>query len=114
MIGRRYGRYVSQTYLQTGTLRERRFKSQLVDSDAYLLACSRYIVLNPVRAGMVEMVQRYLIRLTIVVRLHGDSSEHPDIEASGHPRLPPLASCTARQRRPVTIVSMPRRVPVPS
>ena len=31
-----------------------RFKSVLVDKQAYLLELSRYIVLNPVRAGMVE------------------------------------------------------------
>lgn len=38
---------------RTGTLWEGRFKSCLVDSDGYFLACSRYIELNPVRAWMV-------------------------------------------------------------
>jgi putative transposase len=31
---------------------EGRFKSSLVDSEGYVLACYRYIELNPVRAGM--------------------------------------------------------------
>ena len=38
---------------RTGTLWEGRYKSCLVDSDGYFLACSRYIELNPVRAWMV-------------------------------------------------------------
>lgn len=38
---------------RTGTLWEGRYKACLVDSDHYLLACMRYIELNPVRAWMV-------------------------------------------------------------
>jgi REP element-mobilizing transposase RayT len=36
-----------------GHLFQGRFKAIVVDRDAYLLALSRYVVLNPVRAGMV-------------------------------------------------------------
>ena len=32
---------------------------QLIDSEGYLLACSRYIELNPVRAGMVDHPGEY-------------------------------------------------------
>jgi putative transposase len=32
---------------------EGRFRSSLIDADHYLLACQRYIELNPVRAGLV-------------------------------------------------------------
>ena len=53
-VGRRYCRYVNRVYGRTGALFEGRFKSSLVDSEAYLLACMRYIELNPVRAGMVD------------------------------------------------------------
>ena len=53
-IGRKYVRYVNHTYRRSGTLWEGRFKAGLVDSEAYLLTCMRYIELNPVRAGMVE------------------------------------------------------------
>jgi putative transposase len=38
---------------RVGHLFQGRFKAILVDRDAYLLELSRYIVLNPVRAGMV-------------------------------------------------------------
>jgi putative transposase len=51
-VGRRYVRYVNHVYRRSGTLWEGRYKSTLIDSDRYLLICSRYIELNPVRAGM--------------------------------------------------------------
>lgn len=53
-LGRSYVRYVNQTYGRTGTLWEGRFKSSIIDSERYFLTVSRYIELNPIRAGMVE------------------------------------------------------------
>lgn len=58
-LGRRYVYYVNKTYRRTGTLWEGRYKSSLVDSDAYLLTCMRYIELNPVRASMVNHPGEY-------------------------------------------------------
>ncbi len=58
-IGRRYVRTLNAKYGRTGTLWEGRYKSCLVDSDGYLLACLRYIELNPVRAAMVEQPEHY-------------------------------------------------------
>jgi putative transposase len=58
-VGRRYVRYVNQVYRRSGTLWEGRFKSALIDSGRYLLTCSRYIELNPVRARMVEQPGEY-------------------------------------------------------
>lgn len=52
-VGRRYVRYFNDTYQRSGTLWEGRYKSALVQSERYLLACMVYIDLNPVRAGMV-------------------------------------------------------------
>ncbi len=52
-LGRRYVRYFNRQYHRTGTLWEGRFKSSIIESDRYLLACYRYIESNPVRAGMV-------------------------------------------------------------
>ena len=52
-IGRRYVQYINMTYQRTGTLWEGRYRASLVEAEAYLLACYRYIELNPVRAGMV-------------------------------------------------------------
>ncbi len=52
-LGRRYVRYVNRTYGRTGTLWEGRYKSTILDSERYVLACHRYIEANPVRAFMV-------------------------------------------------------------
>jgi putative transposase len=53
-LGQRYVQYVNRTYRRSGTLWEGRYRSSLIQEDAYLLACQRYIELNPVRAGMVS------------------------------------------------------------
>jgi len=53
-LGRRYVQYVNRSYQRVGTLWESRHKASLVDAKNYLLACYRYIELNPVAAGMVE------------------------------------------------------------
>ena len=58
-LGRRYVRAFNARHSRTGTLWEGRYKSCLVDSDRYLLACLRYIELNPVRAAMVELPWDY-------------------------------------------------------
>ena len=52
-LGQRYVQYINRTYHRSGTLWEGRFRSCLVGEEAYLLACYRYIKLNPVRAAMV-------------------------------------------------------------
>ena len=51
-IGRRYVRVINTVHGRSGSLWEGRFKSSLIDSEAYLLTCHRYIELNPVRAGL--------------------------------------------------------------
>ena len=58
-LGRRYVGSFNARYQRTGTLWEGRFKSALVDSERYALACYRYIELNPVRAGMVATAGDY-------------------------------------------------------
>lgn len=58
-VGRRYVRYVNASICRTGTLWEGRYKASLVDSERYVLACYRYIELNPVRAGMVASPDEY-------------------------------------------------------
>lgn len=50
----RYSQWFNWRYGRVGHLFQGRFKSSLVQSDEYLLAVSRYIVLNPVRAGLVD------------------------------------------------------------
>ena len=58
-IGRYYVQYFNFQYQRTGTLWEGRYKATLLDSEGYLLTCSRYIELNPVRADMVKNPSEY-------------------------------------------------------
>ncbi len=58
-VGRYYVQYFNYHYQRTGTLWEGRYKATLIDSENYLLTCSRYIELNPVRAGMVAHPSEY-------------------------------------------------------
>ena len=53
-LGRHYVGQLNARHRRTGTLWEGRCKSCLVDSDGYLLQCSRYSDLNPVRARMTD------------------------------------------------------------
>lgn len=52
-LGRRYVGWFNARHQRTGTLWEGRFRAAVVDSERYLLACMRYIELNPVRAAIV-------------------------------------------------------------
>jgi putative transposase len=49
-----YTQASNRRHRRVGHLFQGRFKAILVDRDAYLLELSRYVVLNPVRAGMVD------------------------------------------------------------
>jgi putative transposase len=59
-IGRRYVPYFNRRNERTGPLWEGRFRSCIVESARYVLACYRYIELNPVRAAMVGHPAAYL------------------------------------------------------
>ena len=58
-LGRRYVQYINRFYRRTGSLWEGRYKSSIVQAETYLLACYRYIELNPVRADMVADPGQY-------------------------------------------------------
>lgn len=58
-VGCRFARLMNLRWGRTGTLFEGRFRSSLVQSEAYLLTCMRYIELNPVRAGIVRHPSDY-------------------------------------------------------
>lgn len=52
--------YMNRKYGRTGSLWEGRFRSSLVQAEDYLLACYRYIEMNPVRASLVRHPRDYL------------------------------------------------------
>ncbi|MBL8495210.1 MAG: transposase [Rhodocyclaceae bacterium] len=58
-LGQRYVQYINRSYRRSGTLWEGRFRSCLTQTEDYVLACYRYIELNPVRAAMVSKPQDF-------------------------------------------------------
>ena len=86
-LGQCYVQSVNKRLERSGTLWEGRFHSCMVQSDSYVLACYRYIELNPVRAGMVMAPHEY--RWSSYVEnagcnLTGLVQSHPAYEALGH------------------------------
>lgn len=58
-LSARQGRRVNRLEGRIGTLWSGRFRSSVVDTDEYLLACLRYVELNPVDARMVNRPEDY-------------------------------------------------------
>jgi putative transposase len=58
-LGQRYVQYFNRRHERTGTLWEGRYRSCIAQSAEYVLACYRYIELNPVRAGMADHPTSY-------------------------------------------------------
>lgn len=54
-----YTQQFNQSHQRVGHLFQGRYKAILVERDSYLLTLCRYVVLNPVRAGMVEDIEAY-------------------------------------------------------
>ncbi len=59
LINGSYTTYINTKRKRSGHLFQGRYKSILVDTDNYLLELSRYIHLNPLRAGMVRKPEDY-------------------------------------------------------
>ncbi|RZI77756.1 MAG: transposase [Rubrivivax sp.] len=53
-LGRRYVAWFNARHQRSGTLWEGRFRAGLIEGERHLLACMRYIELNPVRAGICQ------------------------------------------------------------
>lgn len=85
-LGRRYVPYFNNRYGRTGTLWDGRFRSCLVESRDYVLACYRYIERNPVRAGMVASPSAYPWS-----SFKANAGEAEDPRLSAHPEYAALA-----------------------
>jgi len=59
-VGRTYVRHFNDKHQRSGTLWEGRYKSALVQTERYLMACMVYLDLNPVRAGIVSRPQDFV------------------------------------------------------
>ena len=83
-LGQRYVQYFNSRHGRSGTLWEGRYRSCLVESARYVLACYRYIELNPVRAAMVNHPGGYLWSSHAAnsgARFDPFVSLHPEFEA---------------------------------
>lgn len=92
-VGRYYVQYFNRRHDRTGTLWEGRYRATLLDPAAYLLPCSRYVELNPVRAGYVASPADYAWSSYAGNALGGDDkliTAHPAYNRLGRSR-------TARQ-----------------
>jgi len=58
-LSARQGRRANRLEQRVGTLWSGRFKSSVVDTDEYLLACLRYVELNPLRARLASQPADY-------------------------------------------------------
>lgn len=56
----RQAAFVNKQERRSGSLWEGRYKASPIQRDAYLLACCRYVEMNPVRASMVDGPRQYL------------------------------------------------------
>ena len=62
-VGRSYVQVFNKMHARTGTLWEGRYRSTLIQTDRYLLACMAYIDLNPVRAHLVAQPEDCVVKL---------------------------------------------------
>lgn len=58
-IGTTYAKWYNQKYERTGHLFQDRFRSENVETPEYFMTVLRYILWNPVKAGMVSSPDRY-------------------------------------------------------
>lgn len=58
-LGRRYVGWFNARHQRSGTLWEGRFRAGLIEGERHLLACMRYIELNPVRAGLCQRAEEW-------------------------------------------------------
>jgi REP element-mobilizing transposase RayT len=54
ILNGRWARFVNDEYARDGHLFGQRYRSKAIEDDAQLLETSRYVVLNPVRAGLCD------------------------------------------------------------
>lgn len=96
-VAARQTRYVNKREGRTGTLWEGRFKASLIDTDNYLLACHRYVDLNPIRAFMVGAPSDY--RWSSYRYLSGDKSDDWLTPSPAYLALGQTASARAKAYR---------------
>lgn len=86
--------YLNRTYGRTGSLWEGRFRSCLVQTEEYLLACQRYIESNPVRADLCDRPSDYAWS-----SYRSNAEGMPDDAITQHEQFTALGVTAASRRR---------------
>jgi REP element-mobilizing transposase RayT len=80
LFGISYTKAINKRFQRTGALFQGAFRAKLVDRDEYLLHLSRYIHLNPVRAGLVQRPEEWIYSsYRDYIGLRNGSLPHPGI-----------------------------------
>lgn len=88
-LGQRYAQHFNRHYQRSGAIWEGRYRSCITQSPRYVLACYRYVEMNPVRAGMVADPGDYRWSSYAVntgARSDGLITPHAELSALGHDR----------------------------
>jgi putative transposase len=78
----RYAKYFNKKYGIHGHFWGSRFHSTIVQDDQYALACLRYMDRNPVKAGLVDHPNKWLLGS---FRQYSQGSFHPILNIEPHP-----------------------------
>jgi putative transposase len=103
-LAQRHSKRINAKLGRTGTLWEGRYYSGLVASDEYVVACYRYIELNPVRAAMVEQPSVYRwssYNANIQTERHSFVRPHPSFLALAREEQPRVAAYRALCDQPL-------------
>jgi putative transposase len=95
-----YYNYYKKRYGYWGHIWQGRYKSNIIEADSHLLHCGKYIELNPVRAGMVNLPDEYAFSSYRHYALG-----YPDAVISDSPAFIDLAEdCDKRKQRYIAFV----------
>ncbi|UCE41437.1 MAG: transposase [Candidatus Aminicenantes bacterium] len=86
--------YYKNIYDYCGHMWQDRFKSNLIETDIYLLQCGKYIELNPVRAGLVASPEMYTFS-----SYNYYANGHIDTILSPNPLYIELSTCPEKRKK---------------
>ena len=91
----RYAKYYNRRYNTSGHFWGERFHSTIVQADQHLLACFRYVDLNPVKAGLVQHPSQWEHHC---YPYYAHGQEHADLIISPHEVYISLSRDETRRR----------------
>jgi putative transposase len=87
-----YAKYFNRRYDTSGHFWGDRFRSTIVQDDSHALACLRYLDRNPVKAGLVDHPEKWMLNS---FRSYAYGENHPLLPLQPHPTYLGLAKSRA-------------------